>query len=586
MDRKDKVLGIFFISAALLLWGLELRRSARSETVEAIEEAYRASEEQELAGDVKAFAAQIKQAKSTSGGLVVPVSGDSEALGSKAVKEEPTLAVLENSVLRVTFSSVGGAISSVVFKDYPSKVGSDELYRFDHEDYKALGLFFKDSSGALTAYEGPFNIIYQDASRIQWSCTTEEGVEIIRAYSLAKEGEARDPYLIFHETTFNNPSSQAFSLPKVFMGLGLVPYESVDVVGYYLNVGYLKGEKVLFKDLGSFLGSKGFLGMGSKEPRNFFEDSEARFHWVSVKNQFFASVLTPPEPAVGVYGALTHLQSGEQALTACLGLGAMVVPANDKHSLQMRYYTGPKAYTRLEQLGHGEEGIMQFGPLAFISKLLLVSMIGIHSFVGNWGVTIILLTCVIKLLLWPLTLKATNSSRRMAQLQAPMKALREKYKSNPQKMQREIAQLFKKHGVNPAAGCLPLLVQIPIFLGLFWMLRSASELRFASFLWVKDLSAPDTVAMLGSVPLNIMPLLMGVTMFFQMKLTPSPSADEIQQKVFRFMPFIFLFICYNFSSGLVLYWTVQNLITILQQELAKRTPLTDPNVLDKSSQSR
>lgn len=577
MDRKDKFLGIFFIAIALVLWGLELRRSGRERYVEAVEIAHQASDDLGETQSVEAFAqappkAALSAAKGD--GFLVPVQDVPELVES--TQEAPELVVLENTVLRVTFTSLGGCIASVVFKDYPDAVESEERYAFNHQEHPALGLAFKNSSGELVTYTHRFRLLYQDEHRIQWAYTTPEGVELVRGYSLAKEDEARDPYLIFHETTFTNTANQAFSLPGVFMGLGLAPYESVDVAGYYLTVGYAKGDSVSFKDLGSFLGSKGFFGIAAKDPRHSFEDTDAAVRWASVKNQFFASVLTPSEPAASVYGALTNVEEGQQALTASLGLGSMVIPAGGKKSLQMRYYTGPKAYTRLESLGHGEEQIMQFGPLAFISKLLLVSMIGIHGFVGNWGLTIILLTCIIKLLLWPLTLKATNSSRRMAQIQGPMKALREKYKNNPQKMQREVAQLFKKHGVNPAAGCLPLLVQIPIFLGLFWMLRSASELRFASFLWVKDLSAPDTVAMLGSVPLNIMPLFMGVSMFFQMRLAPTPSTDEMQQKIFRFMPFIFLFVCYNFSSGLVLYWTVQNVITILQQELAKRSPLPEP----------
>ena len=136
-------------------------------------------------------------------------------------------------------------------------------------------------------------------------------------------------------------------------------------------------------------------------------------------------------------------------------------------------------------------------------------------------------------------------------------------------------KLFKECHINPASGCLPMLIQIPIFIGLYYMLRSASEIRFQPFLWVKDLSVPDTVGYLGSIPINIMPLLMGVTMVLQMKITPMPSTDGSQQKILMLMPFIFLFFCYNFPSALVLYWTVQNLFTIFQNKLTyRKKPIT------------
>ena len=199
-----------------------------------------------------------------------------------------------------------------------------------------------------------------------------------------------------------------------------------------------------------------------------------------------------------------------------------------------------------------------------------MTMHGIYSAVRNWGWTIIILTVIIKLLMWPVTQMQLRSSKKMATIQEPLKLLRERYKDNPQKLQAETMKLFKENRINPASGCLPAVIQIPIFIGLYYMLRSASEIRFQPFLWVKDLSMPDTVGYLGSFPINIMPLLMGVTMVVQMKVTPMPSTDSAQQKIFMLMPFIFLFFCYNFPAALVLYWTVQNLFTIVQNKLTYR----------------
>ena len=189
----------------------------------------------------------------------------------------------------------------------------------------------------------------------------------------------------------------------------------------------------------------------------------------------------------------------------------------------------------------------------------------------------------------------------MQKIQAPLQEIRAKHKDNPKKLQQETVKLFKQNGVNPAAGCLPILIQIPIFLGLFGMLRTASELRFAEFLWISDLSQPDTVAELpifGGFPINIMPLFMGITMVVQMRMMPTPAAAggvnnemaEMQQKMFKFMPFIFLIFLYNFSSGLVVYWTVQNLLTILQQYLTNKkhddTPVVLPTQKKKAIKSK
>jgi YidC/Oxa1 family membrane protein insertase len=163
-----------------------------------------------------------------------------------------------------------------------------------------------------------------------------------------------------------------------------------------------------------------------------------------------------------------------------------------------------------------------------------------------------------------------------------MQAMREKFKDNPQKMQSETLRLFKENKVNPVGGCIPILITIPFFIGFFSMLQSASELRFAPFLWAHDLSAPDTIYSFGTVMLpllglthlniNIMPLLMGATMIFQMKLTPTPTTDPTQQTMFKVMPWMFTLFCYNFASGLALYSTINGLFTIGQQMIINRMP--------------
>ena len=197
---------------------------------------------------------------------------------------------------------------------------------------------------------------------------------------------------------------------------------------------------------------------------------------------------------------------------------------------------------------------------------------------GSYGLAIIVLTILVKLILWPLTAQATRSQKKMQSLQGPMSKLREKHKGNSQKLNQEMMKFYKEHKVNPFAGCWPILIQIPIFLGMFWMLRSAAELYGQSFLWATDLSEQDHVSQIQGFSLNVLPILMVITQWFQMKLNPMQmgpelsDAQRINAKMMRFMPFMFLIFLYFFSSALVLYWTIQNLMTILQTLITKKAP--------------
>ena len=224
------------------------------------------------------------------------------------------------------------------------------------------------------------------------------------------------------------------------------------------------------------------------------------------------------------------------------------------------------------------------GFFGFCAKPLLLSMNSLHGALSlPYGWAIIVITIIIKIVFWPLTNASTKSMKRMAALQPQMKTLQEKYKGDPKKMNEKLMEFMKEHKVNPMGGCLPMLLQIPVFFGFYTMLQSAIELRGAQFLWACDLSKPDTIFVIPGLgfipffgiaglglPLNPLPLLMGVTMLWQARLTPpSPGMDPVQQKIMKYMPLMFLVFLYNFSAGLTLYWTVQNLLTIAQMKLTK-----------------
>jgi YidC/Oxa1 family membrane protein insertase len=235
-------------------------------------------------------------------------------------------------------------------------------------------------------------------------------------------------------------------------------------------------------------------------------------------------------------------------------------------------FAGPKEYNVLAQLPKDQDKAMNFTTFfGWFARALLISMNGLHHTLGlQYGVAIIVITIIVKALFWPLTQASTRSMKRMAQLQPQMKAIQEKFKDDPKKMNMKLMEFMKENRVSPLGGCLPIMLQIPVFIGFYQMLQSAIELRGASFLWACDLSQPDTVAYLFGFPINPLPLLMGMTQFWQARMTPpSPGMDPVQAKMMQYMPLIFIFILYNFSSGLALYWTVQNLLSILQMKLTK-----------------
>jgi YidC/Oxa1 family membrane protein insertase len=235
-------------------------------------------------------------------------------------------------------------------------------------------------------------------------------------------------------------------------------------------------------------------------------------------------------------------------------------------------YAGPKYYSRLDRLGHEAQEVMDFGKFKIVSITLLSLMNLFKSWLGNYGLAIIVLTLLVKGILFPLQNKANKSMKRMSVLGPKITELREKYKDDPARLNTETMSLYKEYGVNPLGGCLPMLVQMPIFFGFLYMLYTAAELRNSSFLWVRDLSQPDTVAHFLNFPINVLPLIMIGAQFWQMSLTPR-TGDPSQQKMVMFMPLVFGFFCYNFAAALALYYSMQGILTIGQLYLTRNQPM-------------
>jgi len=233
-----------------------------------------------------------------------------------------------------------------------------------------------------------------------------------------------------------------------------------------------------------------------------------------------------------------------------------------------KIYLGPKEMERLTAFGFGAKKLIKFGLFGFIAEILLQGMKAIHKAIPNWGVAIIIVTLIVKILFFPLTYSSTRSMSKMQELQPKIKALRAKYKKAKQdiaqrrKMNEEMMRLYKEHGINPAGGCLPMLIQLPVFWGFFRLLMIAIEFRHSPFiLWIKDLSVKD--------PYYVTPILMGITQYISQKMTPT-SADPTQARMMLIMPVIMTILFMNFQSGLVLYWLTSNVLQIGQQAIMNR----------------
>lgn len=231
------------------------------------------------------------------------------------------------------------------------------------------------------------------------------------------------------------------------------------------------------------------------------------------------------------------------------------------------FYSGPQEQERLEELAPGLELVVDYGWLTFLAKPIYWLLSFLHGIVGNWGWSIILLTCIVKAILFPVSAAGYRSMARMKEVQPRIKAIQDKYKDDKQRLNQAMMELYRNEKINPVGGCLPIMLQIPVFLALYWVLQGSVELRGASWiLWVHDLAAPD--------PWFVLPLLMAVTMFLQIYLNPKP-ADPTQAKVMYIMPIIFSVMFFIFAAGLVLYWLTNNVLSILQQWWINKTIAAD-----------
>lgn len=466
---------------------------------------------------------------------------------------------------RLTLSTWFPFLTTFIGPDYRDEVTEDnrvQMFGNHLEEVPAFSQEFKNDTRTSAAFRNAVfassaeNLVLEDgegSATLTLTSPIVNGLQMIKIFEVTP-----DSYILNYRVQLINRSNEVRAL----------------------EVLYFFGEQRLSDSNG------GMQQVSHEGPVFFFDESlqtestdnienelpVTQMKWLGVEDQYFISAAVPMTPVrngffrAGAY--LTEPQpnvQGERMLSPYFGVA--LPPTNLQPNLlvesDFKMYYGPKEDQELLKFGHSLV-VSHDMTLEILAAPLLDLLRWIYGYVGNYGVAIIILTIIVRLVLFPLTYKGMKSMKRMQQLSPRMKKLQAKYKNNKEKLNKEMMALYRKNRVNPLGGCLPMLLQLPVFFALYSSLSSAVELRHAPFmLWISDLSQPDG--------LGITPLLMGASMYFQQKLTPQTAMmDSTQAKVMQMLPFIFTIFTFTFPSGLTLYWVTSNILSIAQQQIINR----------------
>src|SRR5256714_10984120 len=492
---------------------------------------------------------------------------------------------LANGDVELRLTNRGGAIIDAVLLNHT--VDNGNRVGLNAPDRPRIGAIIEQPEEPSLP---EFSMEKQPDGSVQFERKMPEGVTVRKKFFFLPPTEKKDNFVAKMDVDFRNDGAQPYNNAGYFVTLGSTrPIHPKDMSTYTRLAWYADG-KAGGIDVNWFPAQNyPLIGVQKREAKPFYREKVNNADWAGMTNQFFTDLVTPLNAkAVELWARPFDIKQTEGlnllGLEGAMGMPGFQVQPGQTATMRFQLFAGPKLYARLAKLEHNEAEIMNFDWVKLVSQFLLNFMNLIHGWIGNYGFSIVLLTACVKGVLWPLQNKANRSMRKMSALAPKMQELKEKYKDDPTRMNQEVMKLYKEHGVNPVGGCLPMMIQIPIFFGLFSMLGQAAELRNAAFLWVHDLSQPDTlftipglswIPILGNasgLPINILPILMGASNIWLMRMTPK-TGDSTQRRVMMFMPLIFLFFCYNFAAALALYYTTQNLFTILQLYQNRKQPM-------------
>ncbi len=501
-------------------------------------------------------------------------------------------------VARYNFTNIGGGISGVEMLGQVINSTRDELKSTDvsinANPEAGIGtLVFGLSNDRAPQFDQAVYEYRPDLSNEnQVTLLGRVGDLIVRkVYTLKplKQGEKTidgNAYVLNLKVDIQNTSGQTLNAQDWGLYAGGAGQISKDESAYYTYYVHLEDgsfEKNSASDFRPWL--------GKQKDRSYDKDVD-NMEWAGVMNQYYASIIKPDKTSGNnaLYAAPAQFPlqvSGDktECVEVALGMpdfslaGKTDSMMGGQKSFSYDIFTGPKLNLMLDDMTDDFrmiDRVMDYGIFTIIAYPMNWIVNLYHGWLGNWGWAIIAMTITIRLLIWPLYRKSYTSMKRMSLLQPQMQALKEKYPNDPQKVQMEMMKLYQQYGISPMGGCLPMLLQMPIFFSFFYVLQTAAEFRGEGFIgWVTDLSQMDTVfsfPFMGyEVPVNILPILMAASTIIQMHMTPA-TGDATQVKIMRWMPLMFFLFCYTYPSALGLYWTTSNLISILQTIIIRRLP--------------
>ncbi|MBB5350911.1 YidC/Oxa1 family membrane protein insertase [Haloferula luteola] len=505
---------------------------------------------------------------------------------------------LSTAGVRYTFSTLGGSLTRAELLNYPAVKDAEHLVTLNDGSSYGIGTLCQGAD----AFEHVDYKLLEDQSiadkKLVFGARHPSGLLVRKTWELFEpKGEKEEKqaagadYLLRLTLEVKNPDDAKSQVPLESFSLFLGRSHPLQKGENRINPATLA-----WLDDGTVdkIKSPSFRGSMFSKEQSLISKTASELDFASVSSQFFATVVMPEEVAPSTLWAKTSKvdvpdeEEQQLAIRGGFTLPAAPLSPGEGKTLSYSVFTGPKDNRMLRRMGGDWGEVMDYGwpifrwPARFMNFLL----VHVHDLVSkvsdkwSWGFAVILVTLLVRSAMWPLYARSNRSMKRMSKLKPEMDRLKEKYPDDPAKQQQEMMQLYRKFGINPVGGCLPMFAQIPIFFGFFRMLQHAVEMRGHGFLWVHDLSMPDTIATLGGIPINILPLVMGATSFVQMQMMPNTGGDKTQQAVMKFMPLMFLFFCYNYASALALYWTTSNLFSILQTWVTKKMP--DPELKERA----
>ena len=550
MDIKRTVLWVVFSVSLLFLWDQWQRHNGQPSLFfpGTAQTAPAASGPANAAAGASA-SADVPQASASAAGTPAP---SASAVPATAADAKGEVITITTDVVKADIDTVGGELKRLELLKHKDTVDpTKNLVLFDSSATRTylaetglIGGPFPNHKSPFTALPGVRTL--DNGNQVQLVLeSTEGGVKLTKTFTF-KRGD----YSIDVKHTVTNESGAPVS-PSLYLQLvrdGNAPEGEQRFVHTFTGASvYTEGSKFQ-----KFPFDK--IESGKAEHATKSDDG-----WFALIQHYFVSAFIPQDKApreIFTKKIATNLY----AVGNILPLGTIAPGASV--TMDARLYSGPEIQSDLEAVAPGLELVKDYGWLTIIAKPIFWLMTQIHKVLGNWGFTIIALTVLIKLAFFPLSAASYRSMAKMKLVTPKMTAIRERFKSEPQKMNQAMMELYKTEKINPLGGCLPIVIQIPVFISLYWVLLASVEIRNAPWIgWIHDLAAPD--------PFYILPVLMAVSMFIQTKLNPTPP-DPMQAKVMMFMPLIFSVMFFFFPSGLVLYWVTNNVLSIAQQWVITR----------------